>query len=407
VSDFEDRLAALDPAAGQPYQHRDLDLLISRITSVTTPAKSRVWRNFQLKVASTLVASALVTTGAIAALQGSSGLPVLALQSTSGAASTPRAPSDFGPGASSAMEIYAKFDFSVGPGLSSTTPTSDSYQLFIPSSASSEGSRIAAIFGITGAPVNSSDNSTDWTVTNASGSSLNYANSGVPEWSYSTNESSNSSLNELPSRVALENDVQSYLGKLGFGYSVSTPVFGTTTTTNNNSTPSSSSTEDVTYSVDVDNVSTDQYVNFSVDAANQVVSASGPAFSVASTLNYPLQSFTSAVSALNAAQQSKYPSASPIPNTSTGGVNSGSSTTTSTPPSGPPIVDVTLNSASLTLAAYQLTDGSMWLLPVYSFAGVETSANGTISSGNWYELALDPSYVQYGASVTRRGVVNY
>jgi hypothetical protein len=405
VSDFEDRLAALDPAAGQPYQHRDLDSLISRITSVTTSAKGRAWHNFQLKIASTLVASALVTAGAISALQGSGSLPMLALQSTSGAGSAPRASGAFSR-ASGAMEIYAKFDFSAGTALSTTTPTSASHQLLIPSNPSDETLRIAGIFGLTGSLVNASDASTDWTVSDASGTSLQYVNSGVPEWTYSANASGSSSLSDLPSRSTLEGDVESYLAKLGYGYSISSPSFGTTTSTNDSSSPTSTSTEDVTYSVDVDGVGTDQYLTFSVDAANDIVSASGPAFSVASTQNYPLQSYTSAVNALNAAQQSKFPTSSSTPESTTTGANPSGTNETTTPPSGPPIVDVTLNAASITLETYELTDGSMWLLPVYVFTGVETGANGTVSGGNWFELALDPSYVT-GASVSGHGVVNY
>ena len=39
MSDVEDRLAALDPAANQPYHHADLDAMITRI--VATPARAR------------------------------------------------------------------------------------------------------------------------------------------------------------------------------------------------------------------------------------------------------------------------------------------------------------------------------------------------------------------------------
>jgi hypothetical protein len=76
-------------------------------------------------------------------------------------------------------------------------------------------------------------------------------------------------------------------------------------------------------------------------------------------------------------------------------------------PSGPPIVNVTLDNASITLHTYQLTDGSLWLLPVYSYTGLITSADGSTSSGIWNELAVDPSYVHVSGPGSSHGVINY
>jgi hypothetical protein len=409
VSDFEDRLAALDPVAGQPYQHRDLDALISRITSRPATSKSRWWQNLQLKLSGTLIAGALVTAGSVALFQGPNvTLPVLALQATSGVDT----PATSGSGYTGAMEIYVKFNFSAGPGLSATTPTNASYQLQIPSGGSAETSRLAQIFGISGSPVNTSGDGVDWSVTDSSGSSLDYANSGVPQWSYSASPSTtamNSTLSDLPSQSTLANDVQHYLSMMGYGFSVSAPSFGTSSATDATSA-NSTSTEDVTYTVDVDGMSTDRSVSFSVDANNKVVNASGPAFNVASTTNYPLQSLAAGVSALNVEQQKKYPATSTPSTPSTSpSTDAGSSDTTSTTPTGPPIVDVTLNSDSITLETYQLTDGSVWLLPVYNYEGVERNIDGSSSTGSWYELAVDPTYVHVSenSSSGGHGVVNY
>lgn len=410
MSDFEDRLAALDPAAGQPYQHRDLDALISRVTTQPITTKRRWWRNLQLRLSGTLIAGALVTAGAFALFQGpGTTLPVLALQATSGA----NVPATSASGYTGAMQIYVKFNFSAGPGLSTTTPISASYQLQVPSSGATETSRLAQIFGISGSPVNTSGDGVDWSVTDASGSSLDYANSGVPQWSYSatpSTTSTDSSLSDLPSQSTLANDVRHYLSMMGYGYSVSAPSFGASTATDATSA-SSTSTEDVTYTVDVDGMSTNQTVSFSVDANNKVVNAAGPAFNVTSTTNYPLQSLAAGVSALNVEQQKKCPATSPETSTpgTSAGTTAGSSGTTSTTPTGPPIVDVTLNSDSITLATYQLTDGSVWLLPVYNYEGVEKNINGSSSSGSWHELAVDPSYVHVSGNSSSggHGVVNY
>jgi hypothetical protein len=155
-------------------------------------------------------------------------------------------------------------------------------------------------------------------------------------------------------------------------------------------------TETVTYSVDVAGIATDQPVEFSVDASNHVIYASGPAFSVNSTSNYPLQSPADGVAALNAEQQSRFPSST--------------SATTSAPLAGPPIVDVTLTSVSLALATYQLTDGTTWLLPVYNYVGVSSNADGTSSTSDWYVLAVDPSYLQvssHSSGAGPHGPINY
>jgi hypothetical protein len=389
MSDFDDRLRTLDPAAGQPYRHPDLEGMITRITSQRVAAPSHVWRRFQLKMAGALAASAVVTVGAIAALQGAGTvLPLLALQSAGHSAA-------FGvlKPTSSTMEIRLNYHFTAGPELTLTTPVGLSYALMIPNDVTTEAMRVAAIFGVTRSPLTISGGSNGETITDSSGESLDYESSGLPQWYYSSTSppvapatASDSSNAILPSHATLESDVRNVLAKLNYGFSVSSPNFATatiSTTSADGSTPALIDTESVTYTVDVNDVATDQSIVFSVDANNNVVYASGPAFSVASTSNYPLQSPAQGVTALNAGQQNGSPS------------NSGA---TSTPPAGPPIVEVTLTSVSVSLATYQLTDGTLWLLPVYDYVGETTDANGTSSSSDWYELAVDPIYVQVGSN---------
>jgi hypothetical protein len=404
MSDFDDRLAALDPAAGQTYRHPNLEGMITRITSQRLTAPGPVWRRFQLKMAGALAASALLTVGAIAALQGAgTALPLLALQSAAHRAAPGALKSTFG-----AMVVRLKYNFTAGPGLALSTPAGLSYELQIPSDVSAEALRIAAVFGVTGNPLTITGSTSNATITDPSGRSLGYESSGLPQWYYSVASppvapatASDTSNADLPSHATLEGDVRGDLAKLGYGYSVSSPSFSTSTVTTTNAdgtAQQTTSNESVTYTVEVDGIATDQSVDFSVDANNNVVYASGPAFSVASTSNYPLQSPTQGVGALNAEQQSGSPS------------NSDASSTTSTSLAGPPILDVTLTSVSLSLATYQLTDGTSWLLPVYEYVGQTANADGTSSSGNWYELAVDPSYVQVSSSssgVGTGGPINY
>jgi hypothetical protein len=304
------------------------------------------------------------------------------------------------------MALFEEYHFATGPGLTTATPTGLSFKLHVPSNQSAEALRVAAIFGVVGPTLTISGSSTDTTITDSSGRSLDYASSALPQWYYSlsspavapatTTDTSNAN---LPSHATLEADVRGYLAKLGYGYNTSAPNFSTstvTTTSADGTTQGSMNTETVTYSVDVAGIATDQPVEFSVDASNHVIYASGPAFSVNSTSNYPLQSPADGVAALNAEQQSRFPSST--------------SATTSAPLAGPPIVDVTLTSVSLALATYQLTDGTTWLLPVYNYVGVSSNADGTSSTSDWYVLAVDPSYLQvssHSSGAGPHGPINY
>ncbi len=390
MSDFENRLAALDPVAGRAYEHPDLEGLITRVTATPLTSKRRLWKNFELKLAATLITGSIVAAGAVAIFQGAPNLAVLALKAAASnhglaAANSP---------ASSAIQLYERLDFTAGPGLSST-PTTPSYQLSIPADPSSEAARVASVFGVAGTPVNTNG---DWTVTGASGAALDYQTAGVPQWYYSSSTpavapatQSASATGPVPSPSTVAADALRYLALLGYGYGVGSPTFSSSTsstTAANGTTQVTQSTEDVTYDVVVGGVTTDQTVSFSVDSKNDVVYASGPALSVGPPVTYPLQSPLAGVAALSAAQ------ASQLARTPTTSSAVGSSTTTTLAPV--PVVDVTLNSDSVSLATYQLTDGAFWLLPVYTYAGVIAQATGP-SSGTWSELAIEPAFVQVGA----------
>jgi len=415
VSDFEDRLAALDPVAHQPYQHQNLESMIARVTQMPATSKGRVWRNFQLKFVGAAVASALLTSGAIATFSNGPGFAVLAIQgvNNSPAAQSPSA------APKSAMEVYEEFNFSAGSELGTTTPSNSSYALQIPSNGSSEASRVAGIFGVSGTPVDTNGDGSYWTVSDVAGNTLNYQNSTVPQWNFTSVSSGAvesteaAAVSTLPDHSTVNALVQSYVSKLGYGFSLSSPTFSTSTSGTANADGSIKTAvgqSDVTYRVLVNGVSSDQLLSFSVDSNDEVVAASGPAFTVGSAQNYPLESPQAGISALNKVQQSRFPT-NTSPSTVPVGANGGSSATTTTVPSGPPIVDVTLNSYSLSLETYQLRDGSMWLLPIYTYAGGASNSYGTSStSTTWNELAIDPTYVKVSAaspSGITHGVVNY
>jgi hypothetical protein len=388
MSDINDRLATLDPAADNPYQARNLDEMISRI--IATPsgaARSTWWQRVQLRIAGALILGSLVGATTFVLVDNGPSLPVLAIQNLAQHRPTPFSNAD-------TMQRYEEIEFAPGASLSTSSSSSSSYQLQIPPSAATEAARVASIFGVSGT---SREGSGNWTVTSPSGAALDYETTGLPQWYYSPSTpaiapatASSSATVTMPSHATLVADAQGYLAKLSYGYDASLPSFSTSTssTTAANGTQSSQSQEEVSYVVTVDGLMTDQSVIFSVDANNNLVYAQGPAFHVSARTSYPLQSPVSGVTTLNATERAAYPPPS------------------SASAQGPPIVHATLNRATLSLATYQLKDGTTWLLPLYTYSGSVTEKSGTTSGGTWSELALEPSYVQISPNVAR-AIVNY
>jgi hypothetical protein len=380
VSDIDQRLAALDPAA-QPYQHPNLDALISRVTSEPRSTPRRLWRNLEVKIAGAVVAGSLVAAGTLAILQGGPALAPLALQSPTQklAAASPY---------SSALTIAHHYSFRAGTTLSSHAPSAVSYRLAIPKDGAEEASHVASIFGVVGSPVNTDGNGSDWTIKSSSGRALDYENTGVPQWYYSSTSpaiapaaASSTPVNPVPSPKVVAADVRRYLARLGFSYGVTSPQFSTVTSSGvsaNGDGQVLSSTEDVTYAVTVHGVVTDQTVSFSVGEHNVVANASGPAFSVAATYRYPLEPPAAGVAQLNAAQQD----------------------ITTPKVSRRAISTVTLEHSALELHTYELTNGSWWLLPEYRYQGTIQSTSGVTSYGVWSELAIDRSYVKVNNAAT-------
>jgi hypothetical protein len=388
MSDINDRLAALDPAAGNPYHTRNLDEMISRITATPSgAARSTWWQRIQLRIAGALILGSLVGATTFVLVDNGASLPVLAIQNLA-----QHRPTAFG--SSDTMQPYELIDFAPGSSLSTSSVSTSSYQLQIPASGATEAARVASIFSVSGTPREASGN---WTVTSPSGATVDYDTTGLPQWYYSSSTpaiapatASSSATAAMPSHATLADDAQGYLAKLAYGYDVSSPDFSTSTlsTTAQSGSQGSQSQEEVSYVVTVNGLATDQSVSFSVDSNNNLVYAQGPAFHVAPGTSYPLQSPVTAVSTLNATERAAYPAS------------------TGASPQGPPIVHATLNSASVSLATYRLKDGSTWLLPLYTYSGSVAQKDGTTSSGTWSELALEPSYVHISPSVAR-GVVNY
>lgn len=440
MSDFHDRLRAADPVTSGNYVHPDANAMISRIIARAPRARRHVLRSFQLRMAGSVAIAAALTVWGIAALEGAApSLAVFALAAPShantkfGAAATNdntqyRAATTLQPSAS--MRIYEEFNFTAGSVLSANAGSGAAYQLQLPSSARAEAARIAAIFSVSGAPVDVNSDGQDFTVTDASGNYVGYQTyNTVPQWTYSiavpqagSSVTSDGTSLAMPSQSTVEGDVQNYLDQLGYGYQVTDPQFSTSNNVTSFPGPPSAATnqETVSYSVTVDGVLTDQYLQFTVDANNNVVSANGPAFTAMPAVNYPLQSPAAGVEVLDAQQQSYWASndtsgqlsgsgssttptsgssrSSPATPPSATSDTSNTSNTTTTTPSGPPIVDVTLDVETISYQSYQLTDGSVWMLPIYNFTGLVNNSDGSSYTGTWSTIAVDPTYIHVSTS---------
>jgi len=436
MSDFDERLRAADPAAGMSYQHPNVDMMISRIEARAPLARRNVLRSFQLKMAGAVGMAAVLTVGGIAVLEGAG--PALQILTLSAAKASSHAPSALGTAAvpkNDFMRLYEEFDFSAGSGLSSSAGSAASYQLQLPASASSEAGRLAAMFNVNGAPVDTNSDGSDWTVTDTTGATLDYENyGGVPQWYFNSAPSNAPSITvsdgttaAMPSNSTIDADIQGYLSQMGYGYAVTDPQYSSETVTA--STPGqpdvTTNEETANDSVTINGVLTDQTFNITIDSNNNVIEADGPAFSLMPAVNYPLQSPTAGVSVLEAQQQAEFAQAGNGTSSQGGGVAPDSSNanpgppvsapgtdptdttttdpgdaTTTTQPSGPPIVDVTLDSVSTSLSSYTLTDGSVWMLPLYTYSGTVTNSDGSTYTGTWTTLAVDPAYVQLPVSST-------
>lgn len=429
MSDFQERLRAADPAASSSYVHPDANAMISRIMAQSPRARRHVLRSFQLRMAGSVAVAAALTVGGIAALEGAS--PSLAVFALAAPHSTRAPGAAFNsqavvPKKGAMMRIWEEFNFSAGSDLSVNAGTGAAYELTLPTSASSEAARIATIFGVSGTPVDQNNDGQDFMVTDPSGNYVEYQTyDTVPQWSYSmaipqaagtSSTTTDGTTVTMPSESTVTSDVQNYLDQLGYGYQVTDPQFSTSN--NVVSSPGqptvTTNEEQATYGVVVDGQVTDQYLDFTVDQNNNVVSADGPAFTVAPAVNYPLQSPAAGVEVLEAQQQSYFASnntsgqlsGSGASTTPLSGTDSSTSTqppantndTTTTTPSGPPIIDVTLDNETISYQTYQLTDGSVWLLPIYNYSGLVTNADGSSYTGSWSTIAVDPTYIQVSTS---------
>ena len=288
MSDVEARLAALDPAADQPYRHADLDAMIARIVTTPERARSTHWQRLQARFGFGLITATLATALTLVATQAPTSLPALALAR---ALTTPSASFS----AALPMATYEDVHFSATSTIPARPPSLASFELKLPSNAKSEIARLARVFDVAG-KVRNTNGSNIVTITSASGAALSYDAADVPQWYYSSTspkvapaEKSASASVAMPSHAAVESVVRRYVSQLGYNYTLSAPSFSTatTSTTTPAGAPLTVSSETADYTVVVDGADTDQSISFTVDPANTLLYAEGPAFDVGKGVALP------------------------------------------------------------------------------------------------------------------------
>jgi hypothetical protein len=385
MSDINDRLAALDPAALDPYHARDLDRMISRIvaSSPSGAARSTWWQRVQVRIAGTLILGTAIGVSTLAAVQGGPSLTALAIQAN--------VKSDPGVFASANAVEIQETKFAPTPSLTSSNSarlsSTPSFELSTPKDGAREAVRLASAFHLVGTLQHHGH---DWTVGSSSGASFDYQTSSAPpQWYYSSSTpkiapatASSSVYVTMPRHATLAKDARRYLRRLGFNYSVVSPVYteSSVSTTNSKGAPRLQGQEQVTFRVAVHGIKTDQLVIFSVDAHNAVIYAQGPAFKVKSGTNYPLEGPLGGVNSLNALERRAFPRPS-----------LGASA------AGPALLHAKLASVSISLATFRLKNGTTWLLPLYTYSG-STATNNKATTRTWSEIAIAPSYVKLSPS---------
>jgi hypothetical protein len=439
--DVMTRVARLDDAPTEALSDGALER-ITRMAMVDGPSP---WSRARLRLASlgAMFGSGAVVVAGIVGLQAAApeALPVLAIGSSAShdlgadASRTPTASKPLG----GLMIPYLDYEFTSGPGLSTAAGTAVAYRLASSEDAASAVTQLAGAFGVQGS-LDPSSGDGYYQIGSSDGPDVStWDSGGVVDWSYWANanqavaSASGSSADDqnppadptLPTDAQAGTDATSLLESVG----VDAAMLGTP------QVDSSSGIEvDVTVPMVVDGIETDQsyYVSYGHD--DQLLSASGVLATATAAATYPTISPVDAVAVLSADHgfvfygiepmtaagtaapadansssstdptstdpTSTDPTSTDPTSTDPTSTDPGSGDTTPTTDPGPPVVNVQIDAATLSLGTYTLTDGTTWLLATWQLSGPESGdaswGNGTYSAS---VLAIDSQYVQLQPTV--------
>jgi len=409
MTDEFDRLRAANPATSTTYEHGDLAAVARRAELPTPNAPTRFAQGFRLKMASAAMAATLLTSGGIVALESSSSpLPVLSL----GAASSSTAPksgslptkseslptsgglsdSKIAGGGDRVARFWGTYEFTASDSLSSAPSQAPVYRVSGVSDGDSLVIALAKALGIFdaavdvrvadgygGMPMKWYEYATD------NGSiSVTVSEHGATTWYFSSPAVATSSDNSLNVNTLTKRELASWsnavIDSLRFDLSLGDATYSIY-----------GDQGSVSYQVLVGGIATDMSVSVGFDNQGSVLWANGSVAMFDRAGNYPLVSERDGVD-----------------NLSSGGglvamtdqVGGGAASSPVIPLAGsddvltPPVIKVLITSASVQLSTQQMTDGSVWLIPMYSYTGAATYEDGTTTESTWSTIAVDPAYLK-------------
>jgi len=406
MTDEFDRLRAANPATNTTYTHGDLAAVARRAEMPTPNAPTRFAQGFRLKMASAAMAATLLTSGGIVALESSSTpLPVLTLgaDSSSTAPKSSSLPTSDGlsdskiaGGSQSSMRIWGSYEFSASDALSSAPSQAPVFRVSGVSDGKGLTIDLAKALGVFDAAVQIKVTDGDFGIpmtwyeyaTDNGTISVTVSENGATSWYFSspvTGVSSDDSLNvNTVTKRELASWSDAVIDGLRFDLSLGDATYSIY-----------GDQGSVTYQVLVEGIATDMSVSLSFDNQGTLIWANGSVATFDRVGNYPLISERDGVD--NLSSDSLYGGA-PIANTDAvvdGVVSSdeipavGSETVVT-----PPVFKVLITSATVQLSTQQMTDGSVWLIPTYTFNGTATNEDGTTTESTWSTIAVDPAYLK-------------
>jgi hypothetical protein len=377
VQSPEDKLRAEDPFFEHPYEHPDLEGMISRITAAPTDPMGSV-RRLKVRMLATGLAATLLAVGAVATLDAVSTTPASLVPVAAPVLVGPRALPSHGAVATSktAAAAYSSdaltvakgmwfvppgvYRFEPAPSLSRLAGTGVGYRVTEVVSGALEAHRLASHFKVPG-PVRVS--ASHWTVGSAADRVVGYGVvGGIPTFFYNVNRDGAATARDgapvpadrMPGPAAVESAAKSLVKSLGVAYQLTTLSYGIGWT-NPRYTPCAEacSEVDASYEVLVGGADTGLQLQLAVDHRGRVVSASGPVILGVAPYEFPLRSPASGVADLTKSR----------PWSEADRVVAGA------PVAQLPVVIVRVERAIRAVALYRTATGALWLLPTYGYAG--------------------------------------
>lgn len=410
MTDEFDRLRAANPATDTTYTHGDLAAVARRAEMPTPNAPTRFAQGFRLKMASAAMAATLLTSGGIVALESSSTpLPVLTLgaDSSSTAPKSSSLPTSGGlsdskiaGGSQNSMKIWGSYEFSASDALSSSPSQAPVYRVSGVSDGKGLTIDLAKALGVFDAAVEIKVTDGDYGIpmtwyeyaTDNGTISVTVSENGATSWYFSSPVTGVSSDDALNVNTVTKRELASWsdavLDGLRFDLSLGDPTYSIY-----------GNQGSVNFQVFVDGIETDMAVSLSFDNQGTLLWANGSVATFDRVGNYPLISERDGVD--NLSSDSRY-GGSPVAKSDAGfgwyGYSSELSSTEWETFELSPVIVVSIASATVRLSTQHMTDGSVWLIPMYSYNGTATNVDGTTTESTWSTIAVDPAYLKISVS---------